>query len=126
MALRSFKVAARRPFGLSGVAFLYGYARSVVRRDDRVEDERFRRFVAAELRGRIRPRAPRRRSRVRPKPRKFLRFSSVLSPMAFVDTIRHLWQRKFLVGIVFVVAVFAAIFTAYRVSVRRPGCTNAP
>jgi poly-beta-1,6-N-acetyl-D-glucosamine synthase len=54
VALRSLKVACSRPLGLSGIAFLYGYARSVVRRDERVEDERFRRFVAAELRSRAR------------------------------------------------------------------------
>ncbi|HMC49144.1 MAG TPA: hypothetical protein VKH20_00720, partial [Solirubrobacterales bacterium] len=41
--------------------------------------------------------------------------------MAFVDTIRHLWQRKGLVAIVFVLAVFAAILTAYQVSVSPPG-----
>lgn len=54
VALRSFKVACSRPYGLSGIAFFYGYLRSAVRRDDRVEDEQYRRFVAAELRGRIR------------------------------------------------------------------------
>jgi biofilm PGA synthesis N-glycosyltransferase PgaC len=54
VTLRSLKVACSRPYGLSGVAFLYGYLRSVMRRDDRVEDERYRRFVARELRGRIR------------------------------------------------------------------------
>ena len=32
--------------------------------------------------------------------RKFLRFSSVHRPMAFVETIRQLWQRKLLVGLV--------------------------
>ena len=53
-ALRSLKVATERPFGLSGIAFLYGYGRSALRRDDRVEDERFRRFVVAELRARVR------------------------------------------------------------------------
>lgn len=41
--------------------------------------------------------------------------------MAFVDTIRQLWQRKLLVGLVFVLAVFAAILTAYQVSVSPPG-----
>jgi glycosyltransferase involved in cell wall biosynthesis len=54
VALRSFKVACSRPFGISGIAFFYGYARSAVRRDERVEDERFRRFVAQELRSRAR------------------------------------------------------------------------
>ena len=53
--LRSFKVGCSRPFGLTGAAFLYGYARSAARRDGRVEDEEFRRFVARELRGRARP-----------------------------------------------------------------------
>ena len=55
VVLRSLKVACSRPYGLSGLAFLYGYLRSAVRREDRVEDERFRRFVAAELRGRVSP-----------------------------------------------------------------------
>jgi biofilm PGA synthesis N-glycosyltransferase PgaC len=55
VALRSLKVGCSRPYGVSGLAFFYGYARAVARRDDRVEDERFRRFVARELRGRIRP-----------------------------------------------------------------------
>src|SRR3954447_17096946 len=41
--------------------------------------------------------------------------------MAFVDTIRQLWQRKLLVGLVFVLAVLAAILTAYQVSVSPPG-----
>jgi poly-beta-1,6-N-acetyl-D-glucosamine synthase len=54
VALRSFKVACSRPFGLSGLAFFYGYARSAARREERVEDERFRRFVAQELRSRAR------------------------------------------------------------------------
>jgi hypothetical protein len=36
--------------------------------------------------------------------------------MAFVDTIRQLWQRKALVALVLVLAVIAAILTAYRVS----------
>jgi hypothetical protein len=36
--------------------------------------------------------------------------------MALVETIRQLWQRKFLVGLVFVLAVAAAIFSAYRIS----------
>jgi len=49
VALRSLKVAGSRPYGLSGLAFFYGYMRSVVRRDPRVEDENFRRFVSREL-----------------------------------------------------------------------------
>ena len=55
VALRSLKVACSRPYGLAGLAFIYGYLRSALRHDDRVEDERFRRFVAAELRGRVKP-----------------------------------------------------------------------
>ncbi len=55
VALRSLKIACWRPYGLSGLAFLYGYARAFVRRESRVEDEQFRRFVAAELRRRARP-----------------------------------------------------------------------
>jgi poly-beta-1,6-N-acetyl-D-glucosamine synthase len=53
VTLRSLKVACSRPFGLSGIAFLYGFLRSALRRDDRVEDEQYRRFVAQELRGRV-------------------------------------------------------------------------
>lgn len=55
VGLRSLKVACSRPYGLSGLAFLYGYLRSAARGEERVEDERFRRFVAAELRGRVKP-----------------------------------------------------------------------
>ncbi len=54
VTLRSLKVACSRPLGLSGAAFLYGYLRSALRRDDRVEDEEYRRFVARELRDRAR------------------------------------------------------------------------
>lgn len=54
VALRSLKVACSRPLGLSGLAFFYGYARSAARREARVEDERFRRFVSRELRSRVR------------------------------------------------------------------------
>lgn len=53
VTLRSLKVACSRPYGLSGIAFLYGYVRSVLRHDERVEDERFRRFVSGELRARV-------------------------------------------------------------------------
>ncbi len=41
--------------------------------------------------------------------------------MAFVDTIRQLWQRKGLVAVVLGLAVFAAILTAYQVSISPPG-----
>jgi len=57
VGLKSLKVSLARPYGLTGLAFLYGYARAVARREPRVEDERFRRFVAAELRRRVRPSA---------------------------------------------------------------------
>lgn len=53
VVLRSFKLALSRPRGLSGVAFLYGYLRSAVRRVPRVEDVEFRRFVHRELRARM-------------------------------------------------------------------------
>jgi glycosyltransferase involved in cell wall biosynthesis len=58
VALRSLKVACSRPYGLSGVAFLYGYVRAAARLEDRVEDERFRRFVARELRRRVTVKVP--------------------------------------------------------------------
>jgi biofilm PGA synthesis N-glycosyltransferase PgaC len=46
VALRSLKVAATaRPFGASGLAFLYGYFSSAARRVPKVEDEEFRRFI---------------------------------------------------------------------------------
>ncbi len=54
VALRSLKVACLRPRGLSGIAFLHGYLRAALRREGRVEDEEYRRFVARELRGRAR------------------------------------------------------------------------
>jgi biofilm PGA synthesis N-glycosyltransferase PgaC len=53
VTLRAFKLALSRPRGLSGIAFLYGYLRSAVRRVPRVEDAEFRRFVHAELRTRM-------------------------------------------------------------------------
>lgn len=54
VTLRAFKVARTRPRGLSGLAFLYGYLRSAVRRVPRVEDPAFRRFMRRELRERAR------------------------------------------------------------------------
>ncbi|HTV21935.1 MAG TPA: glycosyltransferase family A protein [Polyangiaceae bacterium] len=51
---RSFKVARERPRGLSGAAFLYGYAKATITRAPRVEDPEFRRFVRRELRHRTR------------------------------------------------------------------------
>ncbi len=53
VTLRTFKMGLAPPRGLSGVAFLYGYMRSIVRRTPRVDDPAFRRFVRRELRGRI-------------------------------------------------------------------------
>jgi hypothetical protein len=44
--------------------------------------------------------------------------------MAFVDTIRQLWQRKALVALVLALAVLAAILTAYRISVSPFGLHN--
>ncbi len=51
--LRSLKVARLRPRGLSGVAFLFGYLSAALRGVPRVQDPAFRRFVRAELRGRM-------------------------------------------------------------------------
>jgi hypothetical protein len=53
VALRSLKVAASRPWGLSGAAFLLGYLRAWARREPQVEDQAFRRFVRRELRKRL-------------------------------------------------------------------------
>lgn len=53
VALRSLKVAGRAPRGLSGAAFLYGYARSAVRGVERVPDPEYRRFTRRELRRRL-------------------------------------------------------------------------
>jgi len=51
--LRSLKVAHRAPRGLSGAAFLYGYARAAVRRVEQVPDLEYRRFARRELRRRM-------------------------------------------------------------------------
>jgi poly-beta-1,6-N-acetyl-D-glucosamine synthase len=53
VALRSLKIAAARPEGISGLAFLYGYLRAALRRTPRVEDGEFRRAVHREIRGRV-------------------------------------------------------------------------
>jgi glycosyltransferase involved in cell wall biosynthesis len=53
VVLRSAKLATVRPYGLSGGAFLYGYLHAALSRTDRVDDERFRRFVRRELRQRM-------------------------------------------------------------------------
>jgi biofilm PGA synthesis N-glycosyltransferase PgaC len=51
--LRSFKIATRRPRGLAGLAFLYGYIRAATQRTERVPDPEFRRFTRRELRRRM-------------------------------------------------------------------------
>lgn len=53
VTLRSAKVARRAPAGLSGAAFLYGYARAAARRVERVPDPEYRRFTRRELRRRM-------------------------------------------------------------------------
>ena len=53
VALRALKVAGRRPFGISGGAFLYGYVRAAARRVERVPDPAYRRFAREELRRRM-------------------------------------------------------------------------
>jgi len=53
VALRSLKVALDRPYGITGVCFLYGYARAAVKRVERVPDREFRRFTRRELRRRM-------------------------------------------------------------------------
>ncbi len=47
------KVAAARPRGISGLAYLYGYGRAAVRRVPRMNVEGYRRFVRAEHQRRI-------------------------------------------------------------------------
>lgn len=51
--LRALKISRARPVGLSGAAFLYGYARAALGSTPRVDDEDFRRHLRQELRGRI-------------------------------------------------------------------------
>jgi poly-beta-1,6-N-acetyl-D-glucosamine synthase len=53
VALRSIKVGTRRPYGLSGLAFFYGYVRAAARRVERVPDPEYRRFTHRELRRRM-------------------------------------------------------------------------
>jgi Glycosyl transferase family 2 len=53
VAVRSVKIATRRPRMLSGAAFLYGYLRAAWRRTERVPDVDFRQFTRRELRLRI-------------------------------------------------------------------------
>ena len=54
VGLRAVKVARSRPVGLSGLAFLWGYARAEALRVDRVPDPAFRRYARWELRRRMR------------------------------------------------------------------------
>jgi biofilm PGA synthesis N-glycosyltransferase PgaC len=57
VAAKSARMALLRPYLLSGVAYFWGYLRAAVGdRHERVEDPEFARFVAAELRGRVRGR----------------------------------------------------------------------
>ncbi len=53
VALRSLKVAAARPEGISGLAFFYGYLRAAVQRIPQVENPGFRHSVRREIRGRV-------------------------------------------------------------------------
>jgi glycosyltransferase involved in cell wall biosynthesis len=54
VSLRAFKVALRRrPPGLAGVAFLFGYVRAAARGVGRVPDPAYRRFTRRELRARL-------------------------------------------------------------------------
>ncbi len=55
VALRSLKIATWRPYGLSGIAFLYGYTKALLKAQPKVEDNSFKRFVRRELRGRVMP-----------------------------------------------------------------------
>jgi glycosyltransferase involved in cell wall biosynthesis len=51
--LRAAKVGTRKPYGLSGLAFFYGYLRAAARRVERVPDREYRRFTQRELRRRL-------------------------------------------------------------------------
>lgn len=52
-AARAVKTARLRPRGVSGAAYMYGYARAAVRRVPRVEVDGYRRFVRTEQRRRM-------------------------------------------------------------------------
>jgi poly-beta-1,6-N-acetyl-D-glucosamine synthase len=52
-AARAFKTARLRPRGVSGAAYMYGYARAAARRVPRVEVDGYRRFVRGEQRRRM-------------------------------------------------------------------------
>jgi hypothetical protein len=53
VALRALKVGRRRPVALSGLSFLYGFARAAARGVERVPDKEYRRFTHHELRRRM-------------------------------------------------------------------------
>jgi glycosyltransferase involved in cell wall biosynthesis len=53
VALRAAKVARRRPLVLSGIAFLFGFARAAADRVERVPDGEYRSFTRRELRRRM-------------------------------------------------------------------------
>ena len=56
--LRAAKTAGSRPWGLSGLAYLWGYLAAAARGTARVDDPEFRRFFRRELRGRARAAIP--------------------------------------------------------------------
>jgi glycosyltransferase involved in cell wall biosynthesis len=51
--LRALKFAGAHPRGIGGLAYLYGYARALLQRTPRFENQEFRRRVHREARGRI-------------------------------------------------------------------------
>jgi glycosyltransferase involved in cell wall biosynthesis len=53
VTLRALKYATFRPRLLSGLCFLYGFARAAIRRVERVPDREYRRFTRRELRRRM-------------------------------------------------------------------------
>jgi biofilm PGA synthesis N-glycosyltransferase PgaC len=53
IAMKSLKYAAMRPPVISGLAFVYGYARAAARSVRRVEDMEYRRFVRRDERDRV-------------------------------------------------------------------------
>jgi glycosyltransferase involved in cell wall biosynthesis len=53
VALRAVKIARRRPRGLSGAWFFYGYVRAAARGVERVPDADYRRYTRRELRRRM-------------------------------------------------------------------------
>jgi poly-beta-1,6-N-acetyl-D-glucosamine synthase len=53
VGLRAVKVGFRKPRGVSGVAFFYGYLRAAARRVERVPDPEYRRFTHRDLRRRL-------------------------------------------------------------------------